>query len=441
MPQVTVSRASGDLARPVVFDITRLVTRALNPNPNGIDRVDFAMARHFLTGNGAPNNALFCSLLGPRLAPTDLALRAIDEIESCWREFVEPERDTAFDQLIAAFDMPGATAPTPRRIARPRFDRAAQSWRDLRRWAFNLGAPLEQIPEGAAYINASQFLLDKPWFTRWLARRPDIKPVFFVHDLLTVDHPEFFWVDEAEKGPRRLRAIVQLAAGTIVGSDVLARRLRHFAAKQGRADLPICVARLPAPAVFAEPAQPDERLRDKNYFVVCGTIEPRKNHLMLLNVWRRLAERLGPASPKLVIVGKRGWLNENVTDLMSRCPALRVNVIEVSGLSTPALRRLLAGARALLMPSFAEGFGLPVAEALAAKVPVIASDLEVFREFGGNAPVYLDPLDGAGWLNAIEDFAAPDSVLREEALTRVACAQTSGSTEFFEAVDGFIARL
>ena len=323
MPQVTVSRASGDLARPVVFDITRLVTRALNPNPNGIDRVDFAMARHFLTGNGAPNNALFCSLLGPRLAPTDLALRAIDEIESCWREFVEPERDTAFDQLIAAFDMPGATAPTPRRIARPRFDRAAQSWRDLRRWAFNLGAPLEQIPEGAAYINASQFLLDKPWFTRWLARRPDIKPVFFVHDLLTVDHPEFFWVDEAEKGPRRLRAIVQLAAGTIVGSDVLARRLRHFAAKQGRADLPICVARLPAPAVFAEPAQPDERLRDKNYFVVCGTIEPRKNHLMLLNVWRRLAERLGPASPKLVIVGKRGWLNENVTDLMSRCPALR----------------------------------------------------------------------------------------------------------------------
>jgi len=117
--------------------------------------------------------------------------------------------------------------------------------------------------------------------------------------------------------------------------------------------------------------------------------------MTLLNVWRRLAERPGPATPKLVVVGKRGWLNENVTDLMSRSPALRASVIEASGLSTPALRRLLAGARALLMPSFAEGFGLPVAEALAAKVPVIASNLEVFQEFGGDAPCIL--IRWMGW--------------------------------------------
>ena len=78
MSQMTISPAS---KRPVVYDVSRLVTRALNPNPNGIDRVDFALARHFLAQDGGANSALFCSLLGPRVAPAALAAQAIDEID------------------------------------------------------------------------------------------------------------------------------------------------------------------------------------------------------------------------------------------------------------------------------------------------------------------------------------------------------------------------
>ncbi len=438
---MTRATTQGAFDRPVIYDITRLITRALNPNPNGIDRVDFALARHFLAGAGPERNALFCSLVGPRVAPAHLAMQAIEEIESCWRESVDPARDPALERLVGAFEKPATDSSKARRIARPQFDRARQNWRDLRRWAFNLGSTVERIPHGAAYVNVSQFLLDKPWFTGWLTQRPDIRPAFFVHDLLTIDHPEFFWKDEAKKGPRRLSAIVRFGAGAIVGSEVLAKRLRAFSLAQGRAELPICVAPLPAAAVFEQRIQPDPRLGDKNYFVVCGTIEPRKNHMMLLNVWRRLVERRGAAAPKLVIVGKRGWLNQNVIDMVSRSPALSATVVEVSGLSTPGLRSLLAGARALLMPSFAEGYGLPVAEALAANVPVIASDLDVFREFGGDAPVYLDPLDGAGWLMAIESFAEADSPLREDALARAAYVSNGGSEAFFSAVDEFVARL
>jgi glycosyltransferase involved in cell wall biosynthesis len=422
-------------SRPIVYDITRLATRALNPNPNGIDRVDFALARHFLAGGRPERLALFCSLLGPRVAPAELAMQAIEEIESCWRETVDPAKDPAFERLIAAL---GAAPRSAERIVRPRFDRAPQSWRALRRWAFNPGAPLDQIPPGAAYVNASQFLLDKPWFTRWLASRPDVKPVFFVHDLLTIDHPEFFWEDEAKKGPRRLSAIARLGAGAVVGSQVLAKRFRAFALENGRTEFRVCVAPLPAKPIFSELALPDPRLVDKNYFVICGTIEPRKNHLMLLNIWRRLAERRGDATPKLVVVGKRGWLNQNIVDMINRCPALEANVIEVSGLSAPGLRSLLAGARALLMPSFAEGYGLPVVEAIAARIPVVASDLEVFREFGRDAPLYLDPLDGAGWLKAIESFAERDSSLREAALARAAGARISSGEDFFTSIDAFI---
>ena len=174
-----------------------------------------------------------------------------------------------------------------------------------------------------------------------------------------------------------------------------------------------------------------------SYFVVCGTIEPRKNHLMLLNLWRELASR-GPA-PKLVIVGKRGWLCDNVLSMLDRCDALHSCVIESGGLSTPGLRRLLAGARALLMPSFAEGFGIPVAEAMAARVPVIASDIEVFREIGGDALDYVDPLDGSGWLDAILAYAQADSARREATLRRLAGAPPSPA--FFAQIDEFLDRV
>ena len=65
---------------------------------------------------------------------------------------------------------------------------------------------------------------------------------------------------------------------------------------------------------------------------------------------------------------------------------------------------LLAGARALVMPSFVEGFGLPVVEALKQGVPVIASDVPVFREIAGDVPTFLDPMDRQAWVNAILDY-------------------------------------
>jgi glycosyltransferase involved in cell wall biosynthesis len=156
------------------------------------------------------------------------------------------------------------------------------------------------------------------------------------------------------------------------------------------------------------------------YFVVLGTIEPRKNHLLLLNVWRRLAQTLGPeATPRLVLIGRRGWENENILDLLDRCPVLKGVVVEHNRLPDPEVRTLIAGARALLMPSFAEGFGLPVVEALALGAPVIASDLPALRETGGDAPDYLDPLDGPAWARAILDYAAPRSLRRQAQLARL----------------------
>ena len=99
--------------------------------------------------------------------------------------------------------------------------------------------------------------------------------MFYVHDLLPIDYPEFFWPGEPERQALRLRAICRHGAGAIVGAQAVARRLQAFAAEQGRGELKICVARPPVSRAFAAAEAPDPRLEGVSYFVVCGTIEPR----------------------------------------------------------------------------------------------------------------------------------------------------------------------
>src|SRR4029079_9804715 len=136
---------------------------------------------------------------------------------------------------------------------------------------------------------------------------------------------------------------------------------------------------------------------DRPYFVYLSTIEARKNHLLLLNLWRRLGGEFGDRAPRLVLVGQRGWETENVIDMLDRCPALRGLVIEHNALPDAAMVPLLKGARAMLLPSFAEGFGFPVVEALQLGIPALCSDIAALRETGGAVPEFLDPLDGPGW--------------------------------------------
>ncbi len=139
-----------------------------------------------------------------------------------------------------------------------------------------------------------------------------------------------------------------------------------------------------------------------------------------------------------MLVGARGWESENVFDMLDRCPGVRDLVIEHRALPDIAMARLLRGARAVLLPSFAEGFGLPLIEGMALGTPVLCSDNPVLRETGGAVPEYLHPLDGVGWRQAILDYAAPQSPRRAAQLGRLKGWQPGSWDDHFAAVDALI---
>jgi glycosyltransferase involved in cell wall biosynthesis len=265
-----------------------------------------------------------------------------------------------------------------------------------------------------------------------------IRPVFMIHDLIPLTHAEYCRPGVDATHRHRIHTALKHAGGLIANSQAT---LDSLAAEAQRANLPLpptVVARLASGVIHRPPAP---RPLPSPYFVMLGTIEPRKNHWFILHVWRRLVEQLGAAAPKLVIIGRRGWECENVIDMLERCENLKGVVIEEAHCSDDQLHAYLQHAQALLFPSFAEGYGMPLAEALALKVPVLASDLDVFHEIAEDIPDYLDPLDGSGWLARIHAYTRVNSPERNAQLTRIERFREPTWAEHFERVDGFLETL
>jgi glycosyltransferase involved in cell wall biosynthesis len=273
---------------------------------------------------------------------------------------------------------------------------------------------------------------------RLVLRHHRFRPVFFIHDLIPITHPEYFPPGDRDRHAIRIRTALEQGAALIANSRATLKELTGHAAAI-RVAVPYAVT---APlASGLKRAAPGEPPLAGPYFVILGNIEPRKNHLLLLQVWRQLVERFGADVPKLLVIGQRGWECENVLDLLERCEPLKGFVIEHSRCADSELHDYLHHARALLYPSFAEGYGMPVIEALTLGVPVVASDLPTFREVGGEVPEYIDPLDGRCWAEVVMDYAKPNSVLRAAQLERLRGFREPTWPEHFAIIDELLGRL
>lgn len=276
-----------------------------------------------------------------------------------------------------------------------------------------------------------------PFFLRWLEARPDLVPVFFLHDLLPIDYPEYFPPERKLRFPRILSTALRYAKALIVTCEATRDRIARHVRDNGHRSIPIHVGALPADDAFhrLERSPPSS---ETPFVMTIGTVEPRKNHLGLLHLWRRFAEQ-NIEAPKLVMVGHIGWENEGVLDLLDRCAALRGRVLLASGLSDAAYRALLARTRGVLAASFAEGYGIPVVEALTCRTPVIATDNDVFREVTQGLADFVDPLDGPAWQRAI--LSLMEDGQNEQAQVRASRFIAPTWDRYFDDLVSFLHRL
>lgn len=355
---------------PIFLDVSRLLSRAGASVPTGIDRVEIEYATFLL--DAYPQQTHFVAyhpIAGLSHLPFQRTASFVQDLANIWQH--------------------GASQA------------ASMIWR-ARRLLHR--APLERRPSpaGGVYLLLSHHHLIQTGAIERFITRSGLRFVPMVHDLIPIEFPEYARPREPARHARRIRTVARLADGIIVPSAYVRDGLRPFMTEQGD-DRPIEI--IPHGLhihVAAQPAAATASRDDPPYFVCLGTIEPRKNHLLLLNIWRRLAETHGTRAPKLILIGKRGWENENIIDMLERCPALQNLVEEHGSASDRDVATYLSRARALLLPSFTEGYGLPLVEALALGVPCICSDVPVFREVAGDSATYIDPIDGPGWQAEIE---------------------------------------
>ncbi|KUO51803.1 MAG: hypothetical protein APF82_09685 [Sphingomonadales bacterium BRH_c42] len=289
---------------------------------------------------------------------------------------------------------------------------------------------------GRFWLNPGHTGLDRLGVAEWVRRR-HLRPIHLVHDLIPITHPQFCREGEDERHRRRMRTVLDTASGVVANSAHTLDTLREFAVAEERMLPPTTVAWPGTPALPSVPPQPD----GEPTFVILGTIEGRKNHALLLAVWRQLLSGEGIATkPRLLIVGRRGWQADDVfAELDSG--AFGDSIVELGPLDDNRLADVLSRSRALLFPSIAEGYGIPLVEALAAKVPVIANDLPVFREIGQGVPELLPADDLAAWQDAICDYAKDQSPHRLAQVSRLEGFRVPGWPEHFAQIDALLQTL
>lgn len=245
-------------------------------------------------------------------------------------------------------------------------------------------------------------------------RQQGVQVRFAVYDLLCVRMPQYF-LPGAQEGFRPWLEVVSESDGALCISKSVADELEAWLAAHGsnrsRA-FKIDWFHLGGDLDNSHPTRgmPDDaeaalsRLRAQPSFLMVGTLEPRKGHAQVLDAFGQLW-RSG-AEVNLVIVGKQGWLVEDLVARLRSHPELNKRLFWLEGISDEYLEKVYAASTCLIAASYGEGFGLPLIEAAQHKLPIIARDIPVFREVAGEHAFYFDAADAHGLAESIQHWLA-----------------------------------
>lgn len=310
---------------------------------------------------------------------------------------VEGQADTPRGSLSASPAAGPAASPGPkRRDGTVRLQDVATAGD----WLLSLGAPWHR-PDYGRLVGRAR-------------REYGLRSALLVYDLIPLRRPEWCHHTLVATFGAWLDAMLPQTDALFAISDATAGDLGALLAARGRTDkvvtMPVGTGFPASEAAVRQVREPvpDHALpRPGSYVLFVSTIEARKNHALMFQVWRRLAEMLPPeALPTLVFAGRVGWL---VSDLMRQIANTNYcdgKLMLVEDPSDAVLVRLYEGCLFSVLPSLFEGWGLPVTESLAFGKPCITSDTTSLPEAGAGLTRMLDPYDLNDATRVIHDALA-----------------------------------
>jgi alpha-1,2-rhamnosyltransferase len=249
-------------------------------------------------------------------------------------------------------------------------------------------------------------LLDSSWHANFFPlaeqlKRDGVGIISVIYDLIPLTHPQFCdaglvkvfndwfdWIARTADG--------HVAISTTIRDQVREEMLRRIGAQQVEqrwfdyfhlgSELDLSDAGAEVDRALLQMFKTAEPV-----FLMVSTIEPRKNHAYLLDAFER-AWATG-STARLCIVGKIGWKCDALVERIRKHPELNRRLFMYNSLSDRSLEHAYSHATALVFPSYVEGFGLPLVEAMQRGLPAMASDIPVFREIGGDYMAYFDLAD------------------------------------------------
>lgn len=219
-----------------------------------------------------------------------------------------------------------------------------------------------------------------------------LKIVSYIYDIIPIMHPQYFNTSVLYNFMDYFGACIQYADAFIVSTQSVLDNINEVVDQIGIPRIPGYVSWLgsdfiirPAENMICSEVNRLIMLK-KKYVLIVGTVEPRKNHKILLDAFEK---ELFAKDVCLVIAGKIGWNVEALERRIRNNPYLGKKLFFFEGLNDANVNLLYKNAFFVAFPTYDEGFGLPMIEAFERGVPVIASDCRVLREVGGELAVYF----------------------------------------------------
>ncbi|MDX8535183.1 glycosyltransferase family 1 protein [Mesorhizobium sp. VK25A] len=240
------------------------------------------------------------------------------------------------------------------------------------------------------------------------ARPAGAKLILLLNDIIPIQFPEWYKPHDV----KRFTGYVNLAAGLADRFVLTSRRVttdvEDYAAKLGihLPELKLVPLGCDSARKSKADGRPPDGIETDRYILFVSTIEPRKNHSLLMDVWRRLVldGTVARSGMKLVFVGRSGWMVDGILEKLHSHPGYGKSLIHLYNVDDAMLSILYQNSAFCVYPSLYEGYGLPPVEALAYGKALIASTGGAISEVVGSSGLCLDPLDVEGWESTMREW-------------------------------------